>query len=168
MSCPARASLPRIFDLPGRAMHLKARTECSPFFPTGRVSPQLFSYSASGFRWHCELKERTECPRIFEFWCSFLYAFFVGFYRFGDHFRGGGYPWGPSAPPGRPETIFNGFWMDFGWPWGGFGAPWGSLFGPGALPGRLRRQKSRAKRRSAWQQRSRDDFRRPTGCPGTS
>jgi len=82
----------------------------------------------------------------------------IVFLDFGDLFGPGGYPRAPLAPRGRPETIFHGFWMDFGtslgrlWGtlgltfrhWGATGAPW--------------KAKKSEKRHPAQQQRSRCDF----------
>ncbi len=51
LSAPVRASLSQILDLPGRPLHLKASTECTPFFSMAVSRCIFFLYSASGFRW---------------------------------------------------------------------------------------------------------------------
>ena len=76
-------------------------------------------------------------PSVDDFLCFLV--------NFGANLEGVGTPGTTSAPPGRPGSIFHRFLVDFGCPWGALGAPLGTLFGPWALPGRPRRQKSREK-----------------------
>ncbi len=85
----------------------------------------FFLYSASGFRWHCGPIERTECPRIFEFWGLFFYSFLSFFIDFRVIFEGVGTP----GLARHPQGVQRRFFMDFGWISGG---PGEALRHPGA------------------------------------
>ena len=106
LSAPVRASLPRILDLLGRPLQLKARRECSPFFPW-QCPAAAFFVLCLGFPAALATEIQDEMRATFLillFVCSLMFISF--FINLGIIFEGGGHPWGPLGTPRAPRDDF--------------------------------------------------------------